>query len=90
MKPPKMVHHDRLRRFEQDGEPNVPQWVHDAIASFERRRSTGAQTGEAESGDVNISEPIGPSTCVSCNKNNQDEFGIFRSVNSTKLCQLCR
>lgn len=90
MKPPKMVHHDRLRRFEQEGEPNVPQWKYEAIESFESRRTVGAQTGDDESMDVDVSVPLQSLTCRRCNKNNQDEFGIICSVNPSQLCQLCR
>ena len=90
LKPPKMVHHDRLRRFEQQGIVNVPQWVHDAIASFEKRKTVGVQT-QPQDADIDARGRRRPSSvCVICKKNKQDEHGLNRTINSHGECQLCK
>ena len=45
-RPPKMVHHDRVRRFVQEEPVGTPRWVRDAIAAFNRRKHTSTQTEE--------------------------------------------
>ena len=90
LRPPKMVHHDRLRRFEQQGVVNVPQLVHDAIASFKKRKTIGVQT-QPEDVDTDAGEQRQPTAvCATCKKNKQDEHGIYRTINSHGECQLCK
>ena len=45
-RPPKMVRHDRVRRFVQEEPVETPRWVRDAIRAFNRRKHTSTKTEE--------------------------------------------
>ena len=90
-KPPKMVHHDRVRRFEQEGPLNTPRWVHDAITAFQRRAAAATQTenqvGAEDSKDVNdVATAV---QCVGSSQPRIDVYGLIRVFNKQRRCHLC-
>ena len=90
-KPPKMVHHDRVRRFEQEGPLDTPRWVHDAIAAFQRRAAAATQTGNQdglETPNSGCDAPVAVQ-CVSCNQPRIDNYGLIRVFNRQRRCHLC-
>ena len=90
-KPPKMVHHDRVRRFEQEGPLDTPRWVHDAIAAFQRRAAAATQTGNQDGLETPNSgcDAPAPIQCVSCNQPRIDNYGLIRVFNRQRRCHLC-
>ena len=90
-KPPKMVHHDRVRRFEQEGPLDTPRWVHDAIAAFQRRAAAATQTGNQDGLETPNSGCDAPAAiqCVSCNQPRIDNYGLIRVFNRQRRCHLC-
>ena len=90
LKPPKMVHHDRLRRFEQDGTQPVPRWVSEAIASFERRKTVAVQTADDDVDGIDATRPTPHATCQTCKRVGQDEHGLHRTLSALLVCQLCK
>ena len=85
-----MVHHDRLRRFEQDVTQPVPLWVREAIASFERRKTTAVQTDVADVDGTEVEWPPPLATCTVCKQIGQDEYGLHRTLSQLNVCQLCK
>ena len=88
--PPKMVHHDRVRRFIQEEPNDTPPWVRDAIAAFERRMSKATQTDEAIAREViSPTETATVMTCVCCEQSRLDKYGLIRVFNHQRECHLC-
>ena len=90
-KPPKMVHYDRVQRFEQEGPLNTLRWVQDAITAFQRRAAAATQT-ENQDG-LEASSDNNDSTlavqCVSCSQPRIDDYGMIRVFNKQRWCHLC-
>jgi hypothetical protein len=87
---PKMVHHDRLRRFQPDAVTPTPLWVEQAIDSFACRVTTAVQTEEGEMEDPPPQEPRGVECCRICNTGRLDQHAIVRVLDTDQVCQLCR
>ena len=89
-RPPKMVHHDRVRRFVQEEPVETPRWVRDAIAAFNRRKHTSTQTEEVIERELEHTlQPAAHVTCVCCEQSRVDKHGIFRIFDYERRCHLC-
>ena len=88
-KPPKMVHHDRLRRFEHDESMETPAWVWDAIKAFERSKSVEVQTSDVDDDRSVSTNDSAQVACVTCKQRRVDKFGIYRFINKDLICHLC-
>ena len=86
-----MVHHDRVRRFNQEEPVEVPRWVHDAIAAFQRRATTSTQTIPNHPG-VEATTPTQAvfTTCVRCEQRRCDDYGLIRVFDEDGCCHLCK
>ena len=89
-KPPKVVHHDRVRRLERKGTLNTHCWVHDAITAFQRRAAVATQTenqdGAAASNDAHDATLV--VQCVSCSQPRIDAYGFIRVLKKQRRCHL--
>ena len=89
-RPPKMVHHDRVRRFVQEEPVVTPRWVMDAIAAFSRRSARGTQTEEEIRQELHTTEPMDATVhCTYCKHPRIDRHGIFRVFDFEHRCHLC-
>ena len=92
-RPPKMVHHDRVRRFEQEAPFETPRWVTDAIASFSRRANSATQTERerevTENTSAKSNRVASPKRCVFCKHTRHDKFGLVRTFDKNSRCHLC-
>ena len=89
-RPPKMVHHDRVRRFIQEEPKETPRWVHDAIVAFNRRAAATTQTEEDIALSVNdVATPSTSVSCVCCKQGRVDKFSIVRTFDYERRCHLC-
>ena len=88
-KPPKIVHHDRLRRFLEDAPTPVPEWVQRTIEAF-RRKPRSNNSVDEDSGLVETPvEDLNRVWCSKCAKGREDEHGILRTMNADGMCQCC-
>ena len=89
--PPKMVHHDRVRRFNQEEPVEVPRWVHKALAAFQRQATTSTQTmTDDHEVEATTSTQAVHTTCVRCKQHRCDEFGLIRVSDGERCCHLCK
>ena len=88
-KPPKMVHHDRLRRFQEKEAANTPAWVWEAIAAFERHRTVSSQTDDDHGEDSTSNRGVRATRCTTCNESQIDAHGLYRVFNNEHTCHLC-
>ena len=88
--PPRIVHHDKLRRFYEDVVTPTPHWVEQSIELFKRREEErkARRAHPHEEGEALLESTTGP-RCNKCGNPEIDAQGIFRTVNQNGLCQLC-
>jgi hypothetical protein len=86
---PKMVHHDRLRRFCPETVTPTPLWVEEAINSFAGTTTQAAQTEEGEV-EAPPQEQRAADSCRICKMERLDEHAIVRVLDLDQVCQLCR
>ena len=90
-RPPKMVHHDRVRRFNQEEPVGVPRWVQDAIAAFQRRATMSTQTStDVREVEATTSVQTVFTSCVRCKQHRCDDFGLIRVFDDGGCCHLCK
>ena len=99
--PPRIVHHDKLRRFDDGQRQPVPAWVDDAIRAF-RHRPGGLRRqrndnddndrddddGQQHAGNLSVRDVI-TDRCRRCNAETVDDAGILRTTNRDGVCQTC-
>ena len=64
----------------------------DAIASFNRRAAVATQTGDVIPTEKEEEVRVAPTEtirCVYCKQPRIDDYGIYRTFNWDKRCQLC-
>ena len=99
-KPPRIAHHDRLRRFDDGSRRPPPEWVEEAIQEFahvpgrrlQRIRNNDNNNnddgGEANIGNLAVADII-TDRCWKCDSNIVDATGVLRITNAVGLCQTC-
>ena len=89
-RPPKMVHHDRVRRYVQAEVTETPRCVSDAIASFSRRATATTQTTEGVEVTNNGEQMSGVSVqCITCQNSRINGHGMYRTFDYLQRCHLC-
>ena len=95
MKPPKVVHHDKLRRFYEKEKHEMPTWIREAIDSFNSHKDVSIQTGETCEDDEEMAideltdEEEEAQACNICKEKKNDVHGIIRII-TDKVCHLCK
>ena len=102
--PPRIVHHDKLRRFDDGQRHPVPAWVDASIRAFRNRPGTlrrqrnddddddnnddADDGGQQNAGNLSIRDVI-THRCNRCNAETVDDTGILRTTNRDGVCQTC-
>ena len=85
---PRVVHHDKLRRFHEEEAHPTPHWVELSIELFNRRAAARA-TRNVNGGDATTDGGAQAHTCEVCREPQIDRHGVFRTFNDAGKCHLC-